>query len=97
MESIKRNIMTSIIELKTFKNLNLDKISGLLTKDGRIKTKHGAPRSYLVETPRDDMPETPSVSRSSTTPSTISAPRSPEQFYRTRSGRTVPPPDRLYL
>ncbi|GBN95672.1 hypothetical protein AVEN_186107-1 [Araneus ventricosus] len=31
--TIKRNIMTSIIELKTFKNLNLDKTSGLLTKD----------------------------------------------------------------
>ncbi|GBN74203.1 hypothetical protein AVEN_6404-1 [Araneus ventricosus] len=29
----KKNIMTSIIELKTFKHLNLDKTSGLLTKD----------------------------------------------------------------
>ncbi|GBM78619.1 hypothetical protein AVEN_94585-1 [Araneus ventricosus] len=44
----------------------------------------------------DDMPGTPSLSRSSTTPSTFSAPRSPEQFYRTRSSRTVRPPDRLY-
>ncbi|GBO32759.1 hypothetical protein AVEN_154111-1 [Araneus ventricosus] len=104
---------------------------------GRIKTKHAAPRSYLVETPRgiiicnhfhlcpssrqleydqddttrvpdfprdsspvslsDDMPGTPGLSRSSpTTLSAFSAPRSPEQFYKTRSGWTVRPPQTIY-
>ncbi|GBM86636.1 hypothetical protein AVEN_71837-1 [Araneus ventricosus] len=56
------------------------------------------PRDSSPVSLSDDMPGTPSLSRSSsTTPSTFNAPRSPEQFYRTRSGRTVRPPDRLDL
>ncbi|GBM38333.1 hypothetical protein AVEN_158360-1 [Araneus ventricosus] len=46
----------------------------------------------------DDMPGTPSLYRSSPTPpSTFRAPRSPEQCYRIRSGRTVRPPDSFDL
>ncbi|GBN81182.1 hypothetical protein AVEN_249406-1 [Araneus ventricosus] len=46
----------------------------------------------------DDVPGSPSLSHSSPTmPSTFNAPRSPEQFYRTRSGRTERRPMPPYL
>ncbi|GBM69079.1 hypothetical protein AVEN_181461-2-1, partial [Araneus ventricosus] len=46
----------------------------------------------------DDVLGSPSLSHSfPTTPLTFSAQRSSEQFYETRSGRSVRPPDRLDL
>ncbi|GBN11183.1 hypothetical protein AVEN_184735-1 [Araneus ventricosus] len=95
--------MTSIIELKTFKNLNQTQpfpSSEQLEYDQDDTTRElpDFPRDSSPVSLSDDMPGTPSLYRSSsTTPSTFSAPRSPEQFYRTRSGRTVRPPDRLDL
>ncbi|GBM95167.1 hypothetical protein AVEN_199151-1 [Araneus ventricosus] len=140
MESIRRNIMTSIIRVKDLEELEPGQVVWITDQRsyGSLKAKHASPRSYWVGTPRgiirrncfhlrpsgqleydeddttrempdftrdsspvsppDDMLGSPNLSHSSpTTPSTSSAPRSPDQFYETRSGRTVRPPDRLDL
>ncbi|GBM70264.1 hypothetical protein AVEN_270837-1 [Araneus ventricosus] len=67
-------------------------------QDDRTRQLPDFPRDSLPVSLSDDIPGTPSLFRSSpTTPSTFSALRSPEQFYKTRSGRTLQLPYRLDL